>query len=136
MSARNRQNWMWADACELLSQAERLHRQFFQLGNSAQRLSWEPPIDMIESERELLLVVALPGIEPTRVHLAVKGNDLLIDAVRPTVLPPRSGFDATVHRLEIPYGQFARRVRLPPGSYELVEEVFRHGCLQLRFVKH
>lgn len=136
MSTRDRHSWMWADACELLSQAERLHRQFFQLGGSQQRLGWEPPIDMIESERELLLVVALPGIEPSHVQLATEGNELLIEAVRPSALPPRSNFAMTVHRLEIPYGQFARRVRLPPGTYELAEQIFRHGCLHLRLIKH
>lgn len=136
MSARDRQSWMWADACELLEQAERLHRQFFQLGANQQRISWEPPVDMIESERELLLVVALPGVEPNRVTLSTEGNELVIEALRPSTLPPRSSFVAAVHRLEIPYGQFARRVRLPSGAYELAEQIFRHGCLHLRFIKH
>lgn len=134
--ASNRQSWMWADACELLSQAERLHRQFFQLGSTQARASWEPPIDLIESEREMLLVVALPGIEPTDVRLATHANELIVEAVRPNALPPRSNLAVTVHRLEIPYGQFARRVRLPPGTYELAEQVFRHGCLQVRLIRH
>lgn len=136
MSVRDRHSWMWADACDLLSQAERLHRQFFQLGSSQQRLGWEPPIDLIEAERELLLIVALPGIDPADVRLATQGDELIVEAVRPSVLPPRSTFAATVHRLEIPYGQFARRVRLPPGTYELVEQVFRHGCLHVRLLRH
>jgi len=135
MSIRDRHSWMWADACELLSQAERLHRQFFQLG-STQRPAWEPPVDLIEAGREIMLSVALPGIEPAAVSLTTQGNELVIEAVRPNALPPRSQLTATVHRLEIPYGQFARRVRLPPGMYELAEQVFRHGCLHVRLIRH
>src|SRR5262249_14224633 len=56
-------NWMFSEACEMLARAERLHRQFFQPVRSASRLPvWEPPADMLETEREVLVLVALPGV--------------------------------------------------------------------------
>jgi hypothetical protein len=44
---------MWADACEMLARAERLHRQFFEPGRAtASRLPvWQPPADVLETER-------------------------------------------------------------------------------------
>ena len=60
--------WMWAEACEMLARAERLHRQFFEPRRSAaSRLPvWQPPADVLETEREVLILVALPGVDPAR----------------------------------------------------------------------
>jgi hypothetical protein len=50
---------MWAEACAMIERAEQLHRQFFQPGVAAvSRASWEPPVDIFESERDVLIVVA------------------------------------------------------------------------------
>lgn len=47
MSSRNPTDWMWAQACDLVEQAERMHRQFFQLsGAGASRAVWQPPVDV------------------------------------------------------------------------------------------
>src|SRR5215470_19628939 len=60
--------WMWAQACELIDQAERLHRQFFRPTVSARAFAvWEPPIDVFEDEHELVIVVAMPGVTSDRV---------------------------------------------------------------------
>ena len=52
-------DWMWSEACDTLARAERLHRQFFQPRGSG---AWEPPVDILETEREVLIFVALPGV--------------------------------------------------------------------------
>ena len=55
---------MWARACELIDRAERLHRQFFQpTAAPVRELCWEPPVDVIETDSELLISVALPGVD-------------------------------------------------------------------------
>ena len=60
-----RTDWMWSDACDMLARAERLHREFFRPVRSASRLPvWEPPVDVLETEREVLVFVALPGRRP------------------------------------------------------------------------
>jgi HSP20 family protein len=38
---------------------------------------------------------------------------------------------AAIHRLEIPYGRFERRIPLPPGNYRLHEQFLEDGCLVL-----
>lgn len=132
MNTRDRHGWMWAEAYELLTQAERLHRQFFRLGRAASTVAWEPPIDLFEDGAQLQLTVALPGVSPEQVALHVYDGGVSIEAIRPRSLRANT---ANVHRLEIPYGRFARRVNLPPGTYELQEQLFRNGCLNLRFLK-
>lgn len=137
MSYRNSPAWMWAEALDLLQKAERLQRQFFSLKNAESRAVWEPPVDVTESASEVDVVAALPGIHPERLRLRFEGHELVIEAFRP--LPVFAAHDAghrTIHRLEIPYGRFERRVALPPGRYELVEQAVHHGCLHLRLRKH
>ena len=61
MSGHDPTSWMWTQACELLDQAERRHRQFFRLAVSERTQAvWEPPVDVFEDEREIVVVVALP----------------------------------------------------------------------------
>jgi HSP20 family protein len=139
MPYRKRQAWMWMEACEMLSQADRLHQQFFRPGQAA----WEPPVDLIQNDAEVYLVVALPGVAPENVKLRLDGNGIFIEAARPRGMtvpgagpPGLNSGGVTIHTLEIPYGRFARRVLLPPGTYELKEKFFRDGCLSLHLFRH
>jgi len=133
MKSRNPHTWMWAEACEMLAQADRLHRQFFALGSdSGRRSHWEPPIDVIESQKEIQVIAALPGVEAGHIRVSFDGAALIVEAIRPQ--PVRASATA-VHRLEIPYGCFERRIPLPNGRYELVEQSYANGCLTLRLVR-
>lgn len=123
-------DWMWAEACELLEQAERMHRRFFRLGSSAcARATWEPPVDVFEDGRELVIVVALPGVAAERVEVAAEQGALVVRAERAL---PFAGSRLAVRQLEIPYGLFERRIALPEGRYEAVARELTHGCLIVR----
>ena len=126
---------MWADACEMLSRAERLHRQFFEPRRSAaSRLPvWQPPADVLETEREVLVIVALPGVDPGAVEAAIEDGALVVAGLR--ALPPELRA-AAIHRMELPQGRFERRVPLPPGRYSAaVRRSFADGCLLVRIEK-
>jgi HSP20 family protein len=52
----------------MLARAERLHREFFRPIRAVSRLAaWEPPVDILETEREVLVLVALPAVSADRV---------------------------------------------------------------------
>ena len=68
MTSRDPTAWMWAEACQMIEQAERLQRQFFRLGHGQAHASWEPPVDVFEDEREVTVIVALPGVSPESVE--------------------------------------------------------------------
>lgn len=116
-------DWMWSEACEMLARAERLHRGFF---HPARAPVWEPPADVLETEHEVRVLMALPGVDPERVEAAIEGADLLVAGIR--VLPPELR-TAVIHRLELPQGRFERRLRLPAGRYSSVRRVMADGCL-------
>ena len=119
--------WMWSEACETLARAERLHRQFFRPVCSASRLAaWEPPVDILETDREVLVLVALPGVSADRVEVAIEGDELVVEGIR--VLPAELQ-TSVIHRLELPQGRFERRVRLPAGAYSSFRRASVDGCL-------
>jgi HSP20 family protein len=124
---------MWSEACEMLARAERLHRDFFRPVRSTAMLpAWEPPVDILETEREVLVLVALPGVNPEHVEAAIDGGVLVIAGTR--VLPGALR-TAVIHRLELPQGRFERRVRIPAGRYGDVVRTSVDGCLVISLRK-
>src|SRR5262245_8432704 len=96
-------NWMLSEAIEALTRAERLHQQFFNLRSSAGEASWEPPVDVLETEEELLILIALPGVDPDEVDVVID-NGMLVVSGRRTL--PTELRNAHIHRLELPQGRF------------------------------
>ena len=116
----------------MLARAERLHREFFRPAASPAQPTWEPPVDILETDAEVLVLVALPGVAAERTDAAIEDGDLVIGGTR--VLPPALR-TATIHRMELPQGRFRRRVRLPPGRYRAVRCNMVDGCLVITLEK-
>ena len=120
-------DWMWSEACEMLARAERMHRELFRPSSAPTRLpAWEPPVDILETEFEVLVLVALPGVDPNDAQAVIEDGDLVIAGTR--VLPEQL-LTATILRLELPQGRFYRRLRLPAGRYAGVRRAAAAGCL-------
>ena len=125
-------DWMWSNAVDLLDRAERMQRQFFRLASSKrQEARWEPPVDVYEDEREVAVVVALPGVTADRVEVSTEEEALVVRAERPVPFSSR----CAVRQLEIPYGYFERRVALPQGRFDAIAHELSHGCLIVRLRK-
>jgi HSP20 family protein len=133
MAAIDPRTLMWTRACELIDRAERLHRQFFQpIVAPVRDLSWEPPVDIIETDSEVLIIVALPGVERETVRVTVDADMLTVVGFR---RPRAMARGSLVHRLEIPYGKFERQLALPAMRLQLGQSEFSNGCLVLEFSK-
>ena len=131
----HRQSWMWAEACTMIDKAERMHRRFFELlaaPRSEREPVWEPPADIVITDGELEILVALPGAEPNDVAVHILTGGLQIEA---RVSPPRFAYQSKLIRLEIPYGRMRRRIDLPPGRYAIVERRHANGCLYLKLME-
>jgi HSP20 family protein len=126
-------DWMWSEACEMLARAERMHRELFKpAGTLAHLPAWEPPVDILETEFEVLALVALPGVDVENAQAMIEDGELVIAGTRvlPAVLRT-----ATIHRLELPQGRFYRRLRLPAGRYSNVRRTVADGCLVITLQK-
>ena len=89
-------------------------------------------MDVLETESDVQVLMALPGVDPERVEAAIEGADLVVAGIR--VLPAALR-TAIIHRLELPQGRFERRVRLPAGRYASVRREMADGCLVITLQK-
>ena len=117
---------MWAEALEMLQSAERLQRQFFQVG--AGGAPWEPPVDVYQAGDDLWIFLALPGVPAGHMETVIDGATLIVRGERPL---PAAAHGASILRLEIPYGRFERRITLPAGHYQVLQRLCENGCLVL-----
>jgi HSP20 family protein len=133
MSSKDPINWMLSEAIETLARAERLHQQFLNLQPWAgtREPSWEPPIDVLETDREVLILIALPGVDPDEVEALLEGGTLVVSGRR--VLPAELR-SARILRLELPQGRFERRIPLPSGRYTITRFA-ANGCIGFRLAK-
>lgn len=121
------QDWMWAGALDMLARTERLHRQLFQPSASQpSQPTWQPPVDVLETETEVLIIAALPGVASEQVEAAIDHGCLIIAGERAVPAALRT---AAIHRMELPQGRFERRIPLPRGSYGQVSRQMINGCL-------
>ena len=124
---------MWTDAVDMLVRAERLHRQLFEPSRGqALGPAWEPPVDVLETGSEVVIVAALPGISDEALILALDGPFRVSAGERAVPADLRA---AIVHRLELPRGRFERRVPLPAGRYDQIRHRTEAGCLVIRLRK-
>jgi HSP20 family molecular chaperone IbpA len=130
MSTKDPINWMLSNAIETLARAERLHQQFLNLRPTSEP-SWEPPIDVLETDREVLILIALPGVDPDEVIAVIDKGMLVVSGHR--VLPSELR-SARILRLELPQGRFERRIPLPLGRY-IISRFAANGCVGLRLTK-
>jgi HSP20 family molecular chaperone IbpA len=126
--------WMWSEALQMLARAERLHRQVFSPPTALRRSgpAWEPPTDVLETAESVLILVALPGVDPEQVEVVIQNGILMIGGER--LLPPQLR-TALIHRLELPQGRFERHIPLPAGRYETPRTAVLNGCLVIELPK-
>ena len=125
-------SWMWSEAIAMLERAERMREHFVQPVHAPTRVAWEPPVDVLETDRRVLVLVALPGVDVGEVVARIETGDLIVSGTRAYPAEMRT---AVIHRLELPQGRFERRLRLPPGRYAKIERSAAHGCLMITLTK-
>lgn len=86
-------------------------------------------MDVYDRERDVVIVVELPGVEGDRIEVMVEKQILHIKGIRKRRAPDGA---RGVQQLEIPFGAFERRVRLGPGfSSEGIHAEYRDGFLTI-----
>ena len=77
--SRNPAEWMLSEAIAAMAEAERMHRQLFRAPRGeGPGPCWEPPVDVLETETEVLIHVALPGVDPEKVEAVIEDGQLVV----------------------------------------------------------
>lgn len=120
---------MWSQACDMVERADRLHRQFFRLGQVGHMPAWEPPVDVFETDAGLLIRVAVPDVDPDDFDVSLSDTGLILAGRRRL---PAEATRGVIRQLEIPYGRLERHLPLPAGHYRLAANRYQNGCLEIR----
>jgi HSP20 family protein len=95
--------------------------------------SWAPPLDVRETETELVYSFDLPGIPEDKIEIEVQDDTLTVSAVREKVAEESGD---RFYRFERRYGTFSRAVGLPHGTDESkIAASYEDGVLEVRVPK-
>jgi len=125
----------------MLAVRDELHRRFHQTfgqvrgeGATGGPGTWEPPVDMYETDDALVLQVELPGVSKDAVNVEVHEHTLRLSGERRREPAVRGG---QYLREEGRYGAFQRAFRMPSSVDEAkIQATYQNGILALRLPKH
>jgi HSP20 family protein len=129
----------WEPLRDLLTtqrEFDRLFREaftpFFGEGELSTR-TWAPPVDIYETDNDIVVKAELPGIEPKDVEVKVEDNTLYLKGERKFEKETK---EDNYHRVERSYGAFARSFSLPSSiNTEKVKAEYKDGLLTLTLPK-
>jgi len=102
-------------------------------GPSRTTQSWTPPLDVWETESEVVYAFDLPGIPEEAITVEVKDETLTVSAQREKT---EEVSDEGYYRFERRFGTFARGVGLPQGiDQEKISARYENGVLEIRVPK-
>jgi HSP20 family protein len=124
------------DLDTLQGDVNRLFDSFFgrrEGGQASAVRRWVPPMDLAETEDQLVLRADLPGLEQGDIEIEVKDNVLTISGERKAEHEKKGeGY----HRIERSFGRFSRSLGLPRGiDPKSVTASFENGVLEVRMPK-
>jgi HSP20 family protein len=91
-----------------------------------------PLVNVWEDDERLYVEAELPGLEMSDLEIYVQGDQLTIKGQR----PERRSENATCHRQERSFSQFARTLDLPVRvNPDKVEAEFKNGVLTVKLPK-
>lgn len=95
--------------------------------------AWKPPVDIIETEYRIIVIVDIAGMEGKDINVLTDGKKLKISGVRKGLLHPG---EKKFHMLEIQVGSFAREIDLPVRvESENRSASYENGLLKIEFAK-
>jgi HSP20 family protein len=120
------------DLGQVQSEMARLMNGLFE-GPGRAIQSWVPPLDVWETETELVYAFDLPGIAEEAITIEAQDDTLTVTATREKA-QEESG--DRFYRFERRYGTFSRAVGLPAGVDESkIGATYANGVLEVRVPK-
>ena len=124
------------DLISLRDAMDRLFEESFVRPWRSELVSWgrsELPLDMYETEGEVVVRASVPGVKPEELDVTITGDTLTIKGETKTESEvKRENYICQERR----YGAFSRSVALPEGlNTDKTEATFEHGVLTLHIPK-
>ncbi len=89
---------------------------------------WIPPVDIMEKDGNLKLMISLPGLSEKEIELKIEGQVLTVKGERKS----RESDGYTYHQTENSYGSFSRSFTLPDSTdLEAIKADYKNGILTI-----
>lgn len=125
----------WDPLKDLISIQERINRMFddtLATRKNSPQTDWIPPVDVLETEQDVVLIVEVPGMKEEDIDIQISDNILTIKGERK--LPENAA--ENYYRLERPYGKFVRSFQLPENvDVNKVKASLKDGILKISIAK-
>lgn len=129
------------DMVSLRSAMDRLFNESFVPG--ATRAFWSNgtgqaalPLDVYATEDHVVVLAAIPGIDPENVRITIDKNTLTLAGEVPNVADAEDANGAAWYLHELPFGSFERSLTLPMAlDAARAEATFDNGMLRLTLPK-
>ncbi|HWQ23928.1 MAG TPA: Hsp20/alpha crystallin family protein [Gaiellaceae bacterium] len=95
--------------------------------------TWVPPLDVWETDSEVVYAFDLPGIPEDKISIEVKDDTLTVSGEREKTEEVK---DEGYYRFERRFGSFARAIGLPQGADpDKISARYENGVLEVRVPK-
>ena len=122
----------WTELAGVHDDMSRLMNGLFE-GTGKTTQSWVPPLDVWETESEVVYALDLPGVSEDGISVEAEDGTLTVTAERTRT---NEASDDRFYRFERRHGTFTRTVGLPQGASEdAIRAEFRNGVLEIHVAK-
>jgi len=121
----------WDPFRELTALQSEVNRLFSRVGSGdvAERQSWTPSIDVIETDDSIKLKAELAGMDPKDINIEVQDNVLTVSGERRFQEEVK---EDKYYRIERRYGSFSRSIALPQGvRTDSIQANYENGVLDV-----
>jgi HSP20 family protein len=102
--------------------------------NGSARISL--PLDVYATDAEVVVIAAIPGVEPEAIDLTINQNTVTIRGEIRNVASSEEAKNATWYLHELPFGKFQRSLTLPVDvDAAKADATFDYGILKLHLPK-
>lgn len=124
------------DMISLRSAMDRLFNESFIPNQNAGDGRGMLPLDVYATENEVVVIAAVPGLNPDDLRITVEKNTLTLSGSIPNVAEAEDTRNASWYLHELPYGNFERSLTLPlEFDANRAEATFENGMLRLTLPK-
>lgn len=116
----------------LRTEMNKLFESFGRRGVAAGR-GWVPPLDISETDEDIIVKAEIPGIELKDIDISISGDILTIKGEKKEEKEEKG---RNYHFIERSYGCFSRSVTLPASvKHEQVKAEYKKGILEIALPK-
>ncbi|HNW91568.1 MAG TPA: Hsp20/alpha crystallin family protein [bacterium] len=123
----------WSEVSGVQDEVNKIFDDFFNRPTQQGNALFSPPLDIAETENEILVRIELPGVQQSDIDVTVHDGVLTVKGEKKI---SKEDKNLQWHRVERDYGSFTRSLTLPNTiNHESIKASHKDGVLTLTMAK-